>query len=93
MGIRAALGAEKSDLFKLVLGEGARLAAVGAAIGLIAAFLLARTLSKLLFGVKAYDPATFLGVTALLLAVAALASYVPARRATRVDPNVVLRYE
>lgn len=93
LSIRAALGAQESDLLNLVLGEGARLAAVGIAIGIAASFLLARTISKLLYGVNAHDPLTFVAIPVLLLAVALAASYVPARRATRTDPNVALRYE
>lgn len=93
MGIRAALGAQKSDLLKLVLGEGTRLALIGIAIGLAFSFVLVRSLQKMLYGVTAHDPATFIAIPALLLAIAVAASYIPARRATRTDPNVVLRYE
>jgi putative ABC transport system permease protein len=93
LGIRAALGAGSDDLLKLVLGEGARLAFGGAVLGVALALLLAHTISKLLYGVDAHDPLTFIAIPALLVFVAAIASYVPARRATRVDPNVALRYD
>jgi predicted permease len=93
LGIRLALGAQRKDVFRLVLGHGMRMALGGVALGLVAAFGLTRLLSKMLFGVSTTDPATF-GVIALLLtAVALLACFVPARRATRVDPLVALRYE
>jgi predicted permease len=92
-GIRMALGASPSDVLKQVFLEGGRLAALGLALGLIAAVALTRWMASLLFGVKPNDPAT-LGVTAALLAFVALAAcYIPARRATRVDPLVALRYE
>jgi putative ABC transport system permease protein len=77
----------------LVLGRGVKLAAAGVAIGVIAALMLTRLLSKELFGVNANDPVTFVGVSFLLTIVALLASYVPARPAMRVDPIVALRYE
>jgi len=93
LGIRAALGAQRGDLLNLVLGEGARLAVAGAAIGLVLAFLLARTISKLLYGVKPHDPLSFIAVPLLLVAIAIVASYVPARRAMGTDPNAALRYE
>jgi len=93
LGIRLALGAQRKDVFRLVLGHGMRMALGGVALGLIAALGLTRLLSKMLFGVSSTDPATF-GVIALLLtAVALLACFVPARRATKVDPLVALRYE
>lgn len=93
LGIRAALGAQKGDLMRLVLGEGARLAAAGVLIGLVLSFFLAGTIAKLLYGVTSHDPLTFVAIPVLLLAVAVFACYVPARRATRADPNVALRYE
>jgi putative ABC transport system permease protein len=91
--IRIALGAQKADIHKLVLGRGAGLAAAGILIGLAASLGLTRLMSGLLFGVSATDGATFGCIVALLFAVALLACYVPARRATRVDPLVALRYE
>jgi predicted permease len=93
LGIRMALGAQKRDVLRLVLGQGLWLAGGGAIAGLILAFLMARGISALLFGVHALDPATFAGVPLLLIAIALLACYIPARRATKVDPIVALRYE
>jgi predicted permease len=93
IGIRMALGAQHSDVLRLVVGEGARLAVSGVAIGIGASFVITRLLSSLLFGVSATDPITFAGVAVLLSLVALLASYVPARRATRLDPNIALHYE
>jgi ABC-type antimicrobial peptide transport system permease subunit len=88
-----ALGAQKSDVLKLVVGEGAQLAAMGIGIGLVVAFPLMRIISRLLFGVNAADPVTF-GATALvILLVTVVASYLPALRAIKVDPVVALRCE
>ena len=93
IGIRMALGAQRGNILRLVLGEGARMAALGVVIGIGASLAITRLMSTLLFGISATDPLTFVGVAVLLSAVALLASYVPARRATKVDPLVALRYE
>jgi putative ABC transport system permease protein len=93
IGVRMALGAQTGNVLGLVLGEGLRLALLGAAIGLAGSFFAARLLSGMLFGVTPSDPFTFASVAVVLVAVAMVACYVPARRATRVDPLVALRYE
>ncbi|HTQ60799.1 MAG TPA: FtsX-like permease family protein, partial [Candidatus Solibacter sp.] len=93
IGIRAALGAERRDVLRLVLTQGMRLVLLGAAVGLVLALTLTRYAKDMLFGVKAADPATYVWVTVLLLSVALLACFVPAQRAMRVDPVVALRYE
>lgn len=93
IGVRVALGAQRSDVLRLILGDGARLTFLGVAIGLAASLGLTRLLAKMLFGVRASDPVTLIVVTVILSAVAFLACYIPARRATRVDPMVALRYE
>jgi putative ABC transport system permease protein len=93
IGIRLALGAQRDDVLRLILGEGLRMAFLGVAIGLAGALALSRLLTDLLFGISAADPVTFAGVTILLTAIAIAACYIPARRAMRVDPIVALRYE
>ena len=93
IGLRMALGARRFDILTLILSGGGRLAAVGVAVGLAAAFGLARLMSSLLYGVGAYDPITFGAVALLLLAVALVASFIPARRAAEMEPMVALRYE
>jgi putative ABC transport system permease protein len=92
MGIRIALGAEPADILRLVLRQGMLLALSGIAIGVAASFALTRFLASLLYHVSVTDPATFVMGSLLFAAVALLASYLPARRATRVDPMVALRY-
>jgi putative ABC transport system permease protein len=93
MGIRIALGAEHWHVLKLVLGRGLRLTLMGIALGLAVAFFLTRFISNLLFNVPRTDPATFIVVSLCLGGIALLASYIPARRAMRVDPVAALRYE
>jgi putative ABC transport system permease protein len=93
IGIRMALGAQRKEVLTMVLTQGAKIALVGVAIGLVASTGLARLMSSLLFSVGANDPLTFSAVAFLLIVVAMLACYIPARRATRVDPMVALRYE
>jgi putative ABC transport system permease protein len=93
IGVRMALGAQKRDVLGLIIHGGLRLTLLGVAIGLIGAFALTRYLSSLLYSVKATDPATFLGVAVGLTGVALLACYIPARRATKVDPMAALRGE
>jgi putative ABC transport system permease protein len=93
IGIRVALGAQTGDVFKLIVGQGTLLTLVGVVIGLGAAYGLTRLMSSLLYDVAATDPWTFVGVAVLLMVVAFIACYLPARRATRIDPVVALRYE
>jgi putative ABC transport system permease protein len=93
IGVRVALGARSSDVLKMVLGQGTKMAAIGVGIGLAGAFALTRVMSTLLFEVSVTDPGTFAAVVALLALVTLLACYIPARRATKVDPMVALRRE
>src|SRR5437588_3263783 len=93
IGIRMALGAQRSDVLKLTIGQGLRLVLTGVGIGLAAAFVLTRVMSSLLFGISATDPITFIAISLVLLVVSLLASYIPALRATRVDPMFALRYQ
>ncbi len=93
IGIRMALGGQRSDILRLVLGQGAWLTVIGGAIGIVAALAVTRLAASLLYGVSARDPLTFVAVTILLALVSGVACYIPARRAMRVDPIVALRYE
>jgi len=93
IGVRVALGAGRSDVLRMILGQGLRTIFIGVAIGIAGSLALTRTVESLLFGVTATDPLTFGGVTLLLVGAALLACFLPARRATKVDPMVALRYE
>lgn len=93
IGIRLALGAEKSDILGMVLRQGLGLAIAGAVVGLVCALIVSQLMAGLLYGVRPTDPLTFLSVALLLMSVALLACYIPARRAMRVAPMVALRHE
>jgi ABC-type antimicrobial peptide transport system permease subunit len=93
IGIRVAMGASRSDVLRMVLGDGMKMTLIGVGIGIAAALGLTRLMASLLFGVSATDPLTFTAVAMLLSVVALAACYIPARRAMRVDPMVALRYE
>ena len=93
IGVRVALGASSRDVLTMILGQGLRTVLIGVVIGLAGSLVLTRAIQSLLFGVKGTDPLTFAAVTLLLLFVALLACYIPARRAAKVDPMVALRYE
>jgi ABC-type antimicrobial peptide transport system permease subunit len=93
LGIRVAIGARPADLLSMVVGQGMRLAAIGVGAGLVVALAVTRLASSLLYGISATDPLTFVGIALLLAGIALAASYIPARRAMKVDPIVALRYE
>ena len=93
IGVRMVLGARTGDVLRLVVGQGVRLIAIGVALGLAGAYAAAHVLKSLLYGMSPTDPLTFVGISLLLLVVALLACWIPARRATKVDPLIALRHE
>jgi putative ABC transport system permease protein len=93
LGLRMALGAQRGDVLKMIVGSGLKLAVIGIALGIAGGLVTARLIASLLFGVAPTDASTFAGVCAVLFVAAMMASYIPAHRATRVDPMVALRYE
>jgi putative ABC transport system permease protein len=93
LGVRMALGAGPQEIYRMVIGRELAVIAIGVALGMVAAVAVARGLSQLLFGIAAFDPLTYAGVGVMLLGVGAVACWIPARRAARVDPVVALRYE
>jgi putative ABC transport system permease protein len=93
IGIRMALGAQAIDVLKLIVRQGMKLVLIGMAIGSAGAFAVTRSMSSLLYGISATDPVTFIGIAALLAVVALLACFIPARRATKLDPTIALRYD
>ena len=93
IGIRMALGAQPSSISRMILMEGMKFALIGVAVGLAAALALTRLMSQMIFGVGAFDPLTFAGVSLLLIVIAMAACYIPARRAMHTDPMIALRYE
>jgi putative ABC transport system permease protein len=93
IGVRIALGAQRSQVFVMVLRQGCRLACAGIAIGVVGALAATRLMTRFLYGVQSTDPVTYVAVSFLLMAIALLACYMPARKAMKVDPMIALRYE
>ena len=93
IGIRIALGAQRGNILRMVMGNGMAMVFTGTAVGLLASVFLTRTVSSLLYGIESFDALSFLVIAAILLAVAAVSCWLPARRAMRVDPMIALRYE